>query len=164
MTPPKRGRRGPYSKPPVRVPPPKYLRADPRDTRNLSQERAVAITARSAAVVSRWAHGRATIDAQSLALLQAHAWGAVLPPAWIARGIYVDGESLITDTGLAITAGELQAFAWLRNHYGSALAEIQARQAPVSAPAVPLAEVIPLEALRLARLGRMSARAGDDTA
>lgn len=161
MTHPKRGLRGPYSKPPVRIPPPTYHH-DPSDTRHLSQERAAEITGRSPAVVSRWAHGRAKIDAQSLALLQLHIWGAVLPIAWQRRGIHVDGESLITDTGLAITAGELQAFAWLRNHYGSALAELQARQAPVSAPAVPLAEVIPLEALRLARSARLRALGGGD--
>lgn len=164
MTCPKTRRRGPYSKPPVRIPPPKYLQGDPRDTRNLTQERAAAVTGRSLAVVSRWAHGRAKIDTQSLALLQAHAWGAVLPLAWLARGIHVDGESLITDTGLAITVGELQAFAWLRNHYGSALAELQARQTPPSVPVVPLAEVIPLEALRLARSARARALGGDGVA
>lgn len=164
MTCPKNRRRGPYSKPPVRIPPPKYLNADPRDTRSLSQERAAAITGRSPAVASRWAHGRAKIDPQSLALLQAHAWGAVLPLAWLARGIHVDGESLITDTGLAITVGELQAFAWLRNHYGSALAELQARQQPPSVPVVPLAEVIPLEALRLARSARARVLGGDGVA
>jgi hypothetical protein len=123
----------------------------------MSQERATEISGRSPAVVSRWAHGRAKIDAQSLALLQAHAWGAVLPIAWQARGIHVDGETLITDTGLVITAGELQAFAWLRNHYGSALQELQARQERTSAPVVPLAEVIPLQALREARHARQRA-------
>jgi hypothetical protein len=110
------------------------------------------------AQASRWAHGRAKIDPRSLLLLQLHAYGAVLPQAWLSRGIRVQGEDLRTETGQTVTTGEISGFAWLRDHYKASLQtlleEREAARLAASTPPGPTAEIIAFEDLRAARLAR----------
>lgn len=157
MTGTKGRRRGPYNKPRVPVPPPEWLAADPGDRRSVTQEEAARITGASPAVVSRWAHRRAPIGAQALQLLQLHCWGCLLPREWVRRGVVIDGDRLVTDTGLRLGLSELQAYAWLQSHHRQAVAELERRMRALEAaqaPPVPLAVVIPLESLREARARR----------
>lgn len=170
--------RGPYLKAMVRVPvPPEVAQwqrpgASQEPARYCSQERAQAITGKSAHTVRRWANDRQPVDVTSLQLLQVWIWGIIPSAAFIDRGVflkYSDRFSLdaqkrpqdviVTDNGYTITAAALESFGWLKTYYDT---EVRRYQDAISQqPATPGAVVIPF-AEYVARMRERVQAASDD--
>lgn len=172
--------RGPYLKAMVRVPvPPEVAQwqrpgAAQEPARYCSQERAQAITGKSAHTVRRWANLRQPIDITSLRLLQVWVWGIIPSAAFIERGIFLkygdrwslDAQKrpqdvIVTDNDYVITAPALESFGWLKTYYDTEVRRYQ--DAMAQQPPAPSAVVIPF-AEYVARLRERAQQAADDQA
>lgn len=173
--------RGPYLKAMVRVPvPPEVAQwqrpgAAQEPARYCSQERAQAITGKSAHTVRRWANNRQPVDVTSLRLLQVWVWGIIPSAAFIERGIflkYADRWSLdaqkrpqdviVTDNDYVITAPALESFGWLQTFYDTEVTRYQAAMA--NHPPAPSATVIPFAVYLERQRERARQQATDDPA
>lgn len=172
--------RGPYLKAMVRVPcPPEVAQwqrpgAAQEPARYCSQERAQAITGKSAHTVRRWANLRQPVDVTSLRLLQVWVWGIIPSAAFIERGIFLKygdrwsldahkrpQDVIVTDNGYTIPAADLESYGWLRTYYDTEVRRYQ--DAMADQPPAPSAVVIPF-AEYVARLRERARQASDDQA